>query len=588
MNAIFSQKNDTQKTLSSLAIGFSLGIMSILTPGLTMAIMLFSEHLSSDYLVLGIKSVLLSSVIAGFVISLGSSLKGMLGNVSLEPVLATSVAVVVQAISPEARESEIFLTIIAVLSIASIIKGILYFSVGKFKLANFITNFVPQPIMAGFVTGLGLLFVRSALRLSTNIDLGWSTLSQLSEPGILLKLSVTLVFGFTLWSILKFYQHFLILPLFVVGGVGLFYLALSLTQTPVSAAFDGGWLLGPFPESSVSQSVHWQDVTQIRWPVILQELPNLIAFMMIDVFLFAISAGIIEKVSKETVDVNHELKINGIANLINSFSGGTIVSPSSYTFTTQKLGLKNRLVGISFTIPKIIFLFANIAFLSFFPKVVVAGIFTYLGLSLLIDNLYEEWFRVSKLEYLLMLMIAISIASGNLLEGVVIGVIRSSIIFAIQASQITPIYKYGALSSQDSPSLNVQLQAESTTTGVENIHCLELEGLIFFGNMNKLFKKLDHCLSQDSLHQEQYLILDFTRVRFLDSSLTEKLLKFQRSIQGKNIFLLFTALNSKQKQQLSRVGIIEKDESSQMVFATIDQGLGWCRKRYLSTPRRET
>ena len=140
-----------------------------------------------------------------------------------------------------------------------------------------------------------------------------------------------------------------------------------------------------------------------------------------------------------------------------------------------------------------------------------------------------------------------------------------------------------ALNNQHDSGLSFQSQTEIETKRSANIHLLELEGLIFFGNMNKLFKKLDQCLSQDSFHPEKYLILDFNRVRFLDSSLTKKLVKFQRSIQGKNIFLLFTGLNFKQKQQLYRVGVIEQDEFSQMIFTTIDQGLDWCKNRHLDS-----
>ncbi|MGD1805321.1 STAS domain-containing protein [Dapis sp. BLCC M126] len=161
-----------------------------------------------------------------------------------------------------------------------------------------------------------------------------------------------------------------------------------------------------------------------------------------------------------------------------------------------------------------------------------------------------------------MLVIGLSIANGNLIIGVVIGLISSSLVFAIQASLITPIYQ--------SSILNID---NNNKTG--KAYILKLEGLIFFGNMNKLFKQLNKCLNENSPETSKCLILDFNRVRFLDSSLIEKLANFQRTAQKKNAYLLFTDLSLKHEQQFYRGDILEKNESLNLVFPDIDRGLEW-------------
>ncbi|NET72776.1 MAG: SulP family inorganic anion transporter [Sphaerospermopsis sp. SIO1G2] len=560
------KKLNRQQFFPSLAIGFSFGFISILTPAIPMAVLLFGDHLSNNYLVIGIKSVLLSSIIAGFVIGIGSSLKGMLGHIDLSPILATIIADAVDILPQDTTESEIFFTIITILSITSAIKGIIYFTVGKLRLAEF-TNFFPQPIMAGFITGMGLLFIRASIKIATNINLNLSELSLFIQPQIFIKLLSTVCFGFTLWLVLKFSRHFLTIPMFILGGMGLFYLSLSLTNISISEAFKEGWLLGPFPDNDLVQSLDWSDFKKIHWFLVVQKIPDIIAFMLIDVFAFAISLGGIEKISKQNINVNHELKISGIASILNVLFGGTVLSASAYTFATQKMELKTRLISFFFTVPSITFLFVNISFLAFFPKVIVSGIFAYLGISTLLDHLYEEWFKVSKWEYLLMVVIGLSIPTGSLITGVVIGLVNSSIIFAIQASRITPIEEFTAF------------KIDNNKTG--KAYILKLEGLIFFGNMNKLFKELKKCLNENLPEISKCLILDFKRVKFLDSSLTEKLANFQREAKNKNVYLLFTNLNLKHEQQLYRGEILKNNKSLNLVFPNIDQALEWFQKNIL-------
>ncbi len=240
------------------------------------------------------------------------------------------------------------------------------------------------------------------------------------------------------------------------------------------------------------------------------------------------------------------------------------------------MGFKNRLVSSFFTVPAIIFLFFKISFLAFFPKVVVAGLLAYLGISLLFDNLYKEWFRVSKLEYILVLMITFTIGTGNLVEGVVIGFVRSSIIFAIQASRISPIYQFTTLDIEDNNNSGELNQLTDRADSIGRVYVFQLEGLIFFGNLTKLFKQLDQCIQVDKESGiQRCLILDFNRVRFLDSSLTEKLAKFKKNAQKENVYLMFTDLSKKHEKQLYRGGVLEKDELSPLVFAEIDSGLQW-------------
>ncbi len=311
----FKQILSQNDFLPSLTIGLSFGVISILTPAIPMAVMLFGDRLPGDYLVLGIKSILLSSIIVGLVIGLGSSVKGMLGAIVLSPILATIVVEAVQALPEDATHSEIFFTILALLGVASALRGIIFFAAGKFNLAEF-TSFVPQPIMTGFITGIGLLFLRSSIRIGTNIHLNFSELNLFLEPQILLKLLSTVIFGVVLWLVLKVYKHFLTIPLFILGGIGLFYLALFSINMPISQAFQGDWLLGPFPKADSTLSLNFSGLQRIHWLVVVHKIPEIIAFMVISVFTFAIGMGGFAKISKQDIDLNRELKLTGIANFL--------------------------------------------------------------------------------------------------------------------------------------------------------------------------------------------------------------------------------------------------------------------------------
>ena len=117
------------------------------------------------------------------------------------------------------------------------------------------------------------------------------------------------------------------------------------------------------------------------------------------------------------------------------------------------MGGKSRWLGASIALVTVLLLFVGADFIQFLPKVIVGGILLFIGISFLVDWLYETWFRLSKDEYLLIALIVIVIASIGFLEGVALGVLAAVAIFAVNYANIHPVEN--ALSGKDFRSIGI-------------------------------------------------------------------------------------------------------------------------------------
>ena len=78
--------------------------------------------------------------------------------------------------------------------VTSITTGLVFFLVGHFKLSN-MARFVPFPVVAGFMAGIGLLIVFQSLGSLAKISLTWDSLPQLFTMNAILHWTPGLAFA---------------------------------------------------------------------------------------------------------------------------------------------------------------------------------------------------------------------------------------------------------------------------------------------------------------------------------------------------------------------------------------------------------
>ena len=76
------------------------------------------------------------------------------------------------------------------------------------------------------------------------------------------------------------------------------------------------------------------------------------------------------------------------------------------------------------------------ALVSYFPTPVLGGLLMLLGFDFLINWLYQTWFKLPILSYLVIVVIALVMVTVGVLQGVALGLLLAIILFVIEYSRV--------------------------------------------------------------------------------------------------------------------------------------------------------
>jgi SulP family sulfate permease len=584
--ASLKQELQPHNLLPSLAVGLILGFSTVLHGLIPAAALIFSGNLSS-FLAPGIGLTLFGAAIIGIVMALGSSCRGMLGSCYVHPLLAVIAASVARGMPPGATPDAVFQTVVAAIAVTSVIAGLALFILGQFKLAE-LMRFLPYPVIAGFLAGLGYLCLLGSVTVMTEINLNLSTLPLLFAPHVLARWFPGLVFAVVLFVLFRRSTHFLLLPTSILTAIALFHIALLLTHTSVSEASQAGWLLGPFPKGTLWQPLSLFNLTQANWPLVFGQLNGTLGVMLLHAISVVIAASGIEVATEQDIDLNQELRATGLANILSGLGDSSVGGHSTTTLLAHKMGARSRLLGIFFVLPSVVLLFVGLPVLASIPKVVVGGLLLFFGLDLLVEWIYRSFFKLPLADYAIVVLITVVIATVGFVEGTVTGLVVAIIFFVVNYSRIGAA-KY-ILSGADFRSRVVRPlnQERLLQKKGEQLYLFQLQGLIFFGTAHQLLQKIRQRLLDSELEPLRFVLLDFRLVHGLDSSAVLSFMKMKQMLLKQEIGLLLVHLSPLMERQLQQGGVLgglESETSLIQVFPDRDRALEWCESQILAASK---
>jgi sulfate permease, SulP family len=163
----------------------------------------------------------------------------------------------------------------------------------------------------------------------------------------------------------------------------------------------------------------------------------------------------------------------------------------------------------------------------------LGGFLFFLGLSFLVEWLYEASFKLPRTDYVLVLLIFAAIAAVNFLAGVGLGDAAAVVMFVVNYSRIN-VVKY-ALSGENYRSTverPVEARKVLDETG-DQMLVLRLQGYLFFGTAQTLLARLRQRLEQPTVGPLRYLVLDLRFVHGLDSSAVASFERMRQWAEGR-------------------------------------------------------
>ena len=572
--------------LPSLIAGFVNGIIFVVS-AMALGALIFTGELSS-YLPQGIGILLFGSLIFALFSAVTASYPIIISAPQDIPIAilalmtTTIVATSGSGLSSQEQYEFIFVTI----GLSSVLVGLFFYILGKFKLGKLV-RFIPFPVVGGFLAGTGWLIVQFSFSMMTDVDPTINNLSTFFTPEMLIRWVPGAVFAVALLIIYHYISHYLLMPAVLTIGIGLFYVVAFFNGVSVSELESGGYLLGPFPEEGLFTGLPGQYLSTFDWNLFWVTLPAIGTMMILNAISVLFNYSGLELIIKQDVDLDRELKMTGFSNMLAGLGG----TPPGYltlseTSMAYNIGARSRLSSIVVVLLCAFTLFFGANVLSIFPKVILGGLLLNLGLSFLEEWLYDTWEKLTRNDYFVIVIILFVIAAVGFLEGIVIGLLMSIVLFVLSYSKVEVVkHELSGTTFHSNVERSEYLKRIIADHG-EKISILHLQGFIFFGTANRLLDKVKERVENEEASHLKYLIFDFRHVTGLDSSTINSFNKLRIMAKNHGFKVVFCSLNQDMTNQLRTGGLLPDEGGVFVEFDDLDHGLERCEDELIEQYKR--
>ncbi|MEW5869823.1 MAG: SulP family inorganic anion transporter [Chloroflexota bacterium] len=571
-----------EKLLPSLMAGLVVGIMTILVQ-LSFASLIFSGDLAG-YISRGIGFTLFGALAMQTVATLLSSFPGMISLPQDSPaaLLAISAGVIAGQMAAAPKEA-LFATVVAAIILASVLTGLFSLALGTFKLGGLV-RYIPYPVIGGFLAGTGWLLASGAVGVMAGVSPHLSTLPRLFLAEVLVKWLPGVLFAFLLLAILRRISHFLIIPGMVLALFVSFYLVAGIVGLSPAEAGAQGWLLGPIPQGGLWYPLEFEAWKLVDWRVLLSQVGSLGAVMLISTISMLLNASGIEVTARRDLDLNRELRVNGWGNLAAGLVGSHAGYPAlSFSVLGLRVGVNSRLIGVFALLLVGSMLFFGASLLNYFPKMILGGLLFFLGLAFLVEWLYDAWFKLSRIDYLIVVLIMVTMGTVGVMEGVGLGLGLAVVLFVFEYSRIDVVKHCLTGNNFHSTVERPRLYENLLRKKGDWLYILELQGFIFFGTANRLLERVRQRIQAENIPTPRFILLDFRQVNGLDASAVVSFTKIRQLTQAHQIILIFTDLKPRLRHQLENDIFLESEQAFWHIEPDLDHGMEWCEEQIIHT-----
>ena len=549
---------------------------------LSFAVLLFSGRLA-EYLPIGVGYCLIGAALSTMVFALWSDLPFAIAvpESKTVAVLASLAGLITAELVAEGRGDEVGPTVLAALILAALSVGIASYLFGVLKLGKLI-RFTPYPVIGGFMAASGWILASGGIRVLLHEPLSLNLLLNPPRGSDLAKLLVAVAFALAVRHIRRV-THPLAFPALLILGSVAIHLGLWFFGVTEAIGRKEGWLLALPASGSLPVPWLFDSFSKIHVIPILHAYGEYAAVIMVTLATLLLSMMAIEVGTSSEVDLNHELKVNGLANIIVGLGGGMVGTISANrTLFHYKMGARARwsaaLAGALCLAP----MFLGVDALGYVPVPVLVGLLLQLGFELLEEWLVRGWAKMQRADYGQLVLIFLSIVFFDFVAGVGLGVLAACVTFAINTSRSQLIR---ASMNRTNYASRVDRPAGQTAALIRNgedIQIIRLQGFIFFGSAYSLVAAAKNALAQ-SRGAGRSLILDCSHVLGIDSSAVMNLTKLRLLAQREHVTLVFSAPSAGVEFSLRAGGVIEgADDPLCRVFGNLETAMEWCEEKLLS------
>lgn len=415
-----------------------------------------------------------------------------------------------------------------------ILAGVIQILFGVFKLGDYI-SLVPYPVISGFMSGIGgiIIILQISPLLGHNAPAG--TLGALMyTPTALSNMNVFALFLglLTLMIAMKWPAKW--------GKMVPGPLVALIIGTLLSVVIGNVPILGEIPTGL--PQLHLPTLSPESFLIVAEAALVLAVLGSIDSLLTSLVA---DNMTRTRHDSNRELIGQGIGNTIAGLFGGAPGAGATMrTVVNIRTGGKTRISGMVHAVLLLAVVLGMGPLASFIPHAVLAGILVKVGLDIIDWSYIKNSHRGPRWDLVLMIIVVALTIFVDLMTAVAIGVILASIAFVKQvANQQMERLKETDLIRHSATPLELKIMDEAG----DLLTIFDFSGPLSFGAA----ADLGHHARSQLEGNTMAIVLDFSRVPFLDVSAALAVETIANDAQHSNKRLYMCAMNQEVKNVLA-------------------------------------
>jgi SulP family sulfate permease len=541
MSTVLSRPASLPRDVLAGAVNALTSLVAVLSLGVVA-----SGALGPAALLLGIKAALVAVIAGGLVYALSGTTASPAGNPSSTTtvIFAALVAQVGRDPQLDLSSAQGLISLVAVLGSAVVLMGLLQIGFGVAGLGRW-ARFVPQPVLAGFMSGIVLLILFAQLRPL----LGLPLTSALTHPATLSQIQpLALLIGVTaaaaVWLLGPKWREVPSPLLGLAAGVGLYAVLSSLMPGArfgnMVGALPQGWVM---PDALLALG---DAATRALWQrhgsQVLLTAAALAFFGSLESIFSAIA---VDQMTGEHHDSRRELISLGAANMASGLCGGMPLSIGRVRIVQLiDSGAAGRRPVVVAALTFAVIYAVGGPLLALLPKAALAGVMVTIAVALSdrwTRQLLRQWRAGERsLEVRLSLAVVAVVcavtAAGGFVAGLAAGVLLSMLIFMRSVNRSLLRERYSA---DQRPSRRIyRPEQEAVLRGARGrVTVFELEGALFFGSAARLTSECE-TLTREC----RCLLLDLRRVSTIDESGAMALQQLSNQLEQRGVTMLLAGV----------------------------------------------
>ncbi len=562
---------------SNLVAGITSGLVAVVY-SVSFAALIFSERLT-PFFPQGVGAALIGATLAAIMVAWRSPFPFAIAGPEANSAIILALAARSIATALPLQDAAVYPTVWAAIILGTITSGLFLYLLGRFRLGQ-LARYVPYPVIGGFLAGTGCLIAKSSFKVMTGIPLNWAELPRLWDKSVAPEWIAGLGVAALLVAVLARFKHFLVLPGFLLGGIVVSNgVRLLLAQRQIDASH---WFFEPFSAAGVWQAWTFSTITEIHWNVLWHQSGLLLAMVAIVTLSILLNATGLELASGRNVDLNDELRADGLANLINGLCGGMVGYLSiNRCLLNQRAGASSPVAGIIAGLFCGSVLIVGSSVLASVPKPLLGGLLLSIGWNLIVRWVWRSFRQLPPFDYLLVVAILLVIVWAGFIPGIASGILIACILFIVSYGRTSSIkYKLSGRAFRSNVYRSGAQQSLLESEG-DSISIFVLHGFVFFGTANDLLDRVRERLANPEEKKLTVALFDFRLVTGLDSSAVLSFQKLGQIAEKAHLQMIFTQISPRIEAQLVQGGLGRNVRSGFVSFPDLDRGMECCENTLL-------